>query len=137
QNRFLCPFLPAIVCLKMSILDHGHYRRPSPNISAATTDGYDTAEQTASAMQNMLPDTPAVLIRINFRMLVVSLERHGVRDMSAACDLAQRYFLAGEAMTQNPISNRWRQILINRSMTENEKYRYLSALLNAAEKGYI
>jgi hypothetical protein len=41
QNRFLCPFLPAIECLKMSIVDHGHYPQRVPNISAATTDGYD------------------------------------------------------------------------------------------------
>ena len=30
QNRFLCPFLPVIKCLKMSIIDHGHCRPLAP-----------------------------------------------------------------------------------------------------------
>ena len=40
QNRFFCPFVPAIECLKMSTIDHGHYQPPAFTVRAGTPDGY-------------------------------------------------------------------------------------------------
>lgn len=39
--------LPTIKCLKMSIIDHGDYRRTAPNVMAAIADGYFAFEAAA------------------------------------------------------------------------------------------
>lgn len=93
----------------------------------------DTANNVVEIIQTIDNIIPKEIIRINFRMLVSSLNRHGVSDIHAACDLAKKYFCVGEKMVVNPWNNRWRHILISHDMTETAKVKELSKLLKHAQ----
>ncbi len=91
------------------------------------------AEDAAAAMSTVEPLVPPVLLRVNYRFLVTSLERHGISDTTAACALAHRYFLSGDVMTTNHYARRWQQILQSCEMSEDAKHTSLDRLLARAE----
>lgn len=95
------------------------------------------ADKIVGVVLEKCPDISPPLIRVSFRMLVSSLQRHGVTDIFTACDLSSKYFTVGEVMASDPWSNRWRQILINMDMTEESKVKELARLLSSAERSSL
>ncbi|MEM6277664.1 MAG: hypothetical protein AAF714_12035 [Pseudomonadota bacterium] len=107
----------------------------APAAQAARADQIaKSAELTVKALSALKPPVPAVFLSVNYRFLVISLQRYGVSDTGAACGLAHRYFLCGDVMATPRFSNRWQQILMSREMSEDARLTSLDKLLSQAER---
>jgi hypothetical protein len=95
------------------------------------------ADAIATRVAQASPDIPMVLTRLNVRMFLVSLARHGVPGLADQEPLVTRYFTAGAAMARAPHSDRWRHALIARDMTPEAKLRQLDQVLKDAEAALL
>lgn len=91
----------------------------------------------AAVVARSAPDIPAVMTRLNVRMLLASLVRHGVGGFADQKPLVTRYFTAGAAMARAPHSDRWRHALTARDMTPEAKLLQLDQVLKDAESALI
>ncbi|MEL6691046.1 MAG: hypothetical protein AAFP28_12085 [Pseudomonadota bacterium] len=107
----------------------------APAAQAARADQITaSAKLTAEALSALDPPVPALLLQVNYRLLVTSLQRSGISDTGAACGLAHRYFLSGDTMATSRFSTRWQQILMSKEMSEDARLSSLDRLLSQAEK---
>lgn len=89
--------------------------------------------QIADQVAGLAPELPGVLVRLNVRMFLASLEQHGIDILETQIGIATRYFGAGVVMVRDPFAARWRSILISRNMTQEAKVKQISHLLTQAE----
>jgi hypothetical protein len=91
------------------------------------------AEGIAADVAQTAPDIPAVLTRLNVRLLLASLQRQGIEELAVQAPVVTRYFAAGQCFAREPYSSRWRHVLIAREMTPEAKLAQLEHLLKQAE----
>ncbi len=95
------------------------------------------ADEIAATVAQAGPEIPLVLTRLNVRMLLVSLGRHGVAGLDVQARVVTRYFAAGASFAREPYSSRWRHVLIARDMTPDAKVAQLEHLLAQAETALV
>lgn len=91
------------------------------------------AEAIAHDVAQASADIPPVLTRLNVRMFLASLARHGIEELDVQIPVTKRYFAAGLCFAREPFSSRWRHVLIARDMTAEAKIAQLHHLLAQAE----
>lgn len=118
--------------LKLGLNQIEAAQRPSDAVAISKL-----ADAVAASVAQTAPEIPPVLTRLNVRMLLASLARHGVEGLDVQAALVTRYFAAGASFAREPYSSRWRHVLIARDMTPDAKVVQLQHLLTQAEAALV